>query len=57
MDELLAFLGPSSGGDQRSREEAIACVLSGSEGWREAMLFLGGTFAGEEARLKVRKGD
>jgi hypothetical protein len=57
MDELLALLGPGSSAGQRSREEAIACFLSGSEGWREAMLFLGGAFAGEEAGLKMRKGD
>jgi hypothetical protein len=57
MEELLALLGPGSSADKHSREEAIACVLSGSEGWREAMRSLGGAFAGEEAGLKERKGD
>ena len=56
LDELLALLGPASGGNDRSREDAIACYLSGSDGWRDAMKVLGGTFAGEEG-LKERKAD
>ena len=56
LNELLALLGPDAAGD-RSREDAIACYLSGAEGWRDAMRLLGGTFAGEKAGLKERKAD
>ena len=57
MDELLSLLGPGSGVDQRSREEAIACFLSGSDGWRDAIRQLGGAFAGAATELKERKVD
>jgi hypothetical protein len=57
LTELLALLGDSAEADDRSRQDAIACYLSGSEGWRDAMKTLGGTFAEEEARLRERKAD
>jgi hypothetical protein len=57
MEELLALLGSGSTADQRSREEAIACFLSGGEGWRDAVRSLGGAFAGEGMGLMERKGD
>ena len=57
LNELLALLGQGADAADRSREDAIACYLSGSEGWREAMKTLGGTFAEEVARLKERKAD
>ena len=56
LDDLLALLGESAV-DERSRQDAIACYLSGSDGWREAMKTLGGTFAEEVAGLKERKAD
>jgi hypothetical protein len=56
LNELLALLG-SGADDDRTRQEAIACYLSGSDGWREAMKILGGTFADEETRLNERKAD
>ena len=56
LNELLALLGPEATND-RSREDAIACYLSGADGWRDAMKLLGGAFAGEEAGLKERKAD
>jgi hypothetical protein len=56
MEELLSLLGPGSG-DNRTREEAIACFLSGSDGWRDAIRTLGGTFAGEATGLKESKAD
>jgi hypothetical protein len=55
LNELIALLGDS--GDARSRENAIACYLSGSEGWREAVKQLGGAFAEETTELKARKAD
>jgi hypothetical protein len=57
LDELLSLLGAGAVGDERSREDAIACYLSGSDGWRDAMKKLGGTFAEEAAGLKERKAD
>ena len=57
LNELLRLLGEGTDAERRSRQDAIACYLSGSEGWREAMKRLGGTFAGEEIGLKERKAD
>jgi hypothetical protein len=53
LDELLGLLGDADCG--RSREDAIACYLSGSEGWRDAVKELGGAFAEEARRLRERK--
>ena len=55
LSELLALLGDAAEREGRSREHAIACYLSGADGWREAVKLLGGTFAQEEARLKERQ--
>jgi hypothetical protein len=57
LNELLSLLGQGADAEGRSREDAIACYLSGSDGWREAMKMLGGTFAEEETGLKERKAD
>lgn len=57
LDELLDLLGAAAERNGRSREDAIACYLSGGEGWREAMKLLGGTFAEEETKLRDRKQD
>ncbi len=57
LTELLALLGDAAERQGRSREDAIACYLSGGDGWREAVKLLGGTFAQEEARLKERQSD
>jgi hypothetical protein len=57
LEELLTLLGNGAEGDERSREDAIACYLSGSDGWREAVKRLGGTFAPEGAGLRERKAD
>ena len=57
LSELLALLGDAAGRKGRSREDAIACYLSGADGWREAVKLLGGTFAEGEARLRERKAD
>jgi len=55
--ELLALLGTAEECDERTREDAIACYLSGGDGWREAVKLLGGTFAEGERGLKDRKPD
>ena len=57
LNELLELLGESGETDERARHDAIACYLSGSEGWREAVKALGGAFADEEAGLRERKTD
>jgi hypothetical protein len=57
LDELIALLADAAEREGQSREDAIACYLSGDEGWREAVKLLGGTFAEGEAGLKERKAD
>ncbi len=57
LTELLALLGDTAESGGRSREDAIACYLSGGEGWREAVKLLGGTFAEGPTGLKERKAD
>ena len=57
LNELLRLLGNTAEGEGRSREDAIACYLSGGDGWREAVKLLGGTFAKGTTGLKERKGD
>ena len=55
LDELVELLGGN--GDARSREDAIACYLSGSDGWKEAVKQLGGAFAQEASALTDRKAE
>jgi hypothetical protein len=57
LNELLAMLGSASEGEAQSREDAIACYLSGGEGWSEAVKLLGGTFAESVRELRERKDD
>jgi len=57
LTEVLALLGDAAESEGRSREDAIACYLSGGDGWREAVKLLGGKFAREEARLRERQPD
>jgi hypothetical protein len=57
LAELLEKLGEAADLDGRSRAEAIACYLSGGEGWREAVKQLGGTFAEGATGLRERKID
>jgi len=57
LDELLALLGSVDKDEVRSRSVAIACALSASEGWQDAVKRLGGAFAEESPKLKERKDD
>ena len=57
LDELLTLLGDAAEREGRSREDAIACYLSGGDGWRDAVKLLGGAFAEGEAGLRERQGD
>jgi hypothetical protein len=57
IDELLALLGDDVRADAESRQHAIACYLSGGEGWREAVKHLRGAFAEDASGLRERKPD
>jgi len=52
LTELLALIGESKAEGARNRHEAIACYLSGSEGWSEAVQKLDGAFAADEDTVK-----
>ncbi len=52
MDELLHLLGADDGADTQARRQAIACYLSATDGWRDALKELRGAFADEAAGLK-----
>ena len=56
LKELLALLAQNDG-SERERQDAIACYLSASDGWADAVQRLGGNFANEAQRLKERKAD
>jgi len=45
--ELVAEIAARAEARSRERQDAIACFLSGSEGWQQALNILGGTFAPE----------
>ncbi len=45
LNELLELLNASGAGDLQARQDAIACFLSASEGWRDAAKRLDGAFA------------
>jgi hypothetical protein len=47
LDELLTLLGSVEEIGERSREDAIACALSASDGWQDAVRRLRGAFANE----------
>ena len=58
--ELSDLLSAFSATHGRERQQAIACYLSASEGWNEAMKALGGAFATDAAkagRLSAAIGD
>ena len=57
LDELFALLGADGKGEALTRGDMIACALSASEGWQEAVKKLGGAFAEEGSGLKERKGE
>jgi hypothetical protein len=55
LDELLALLATAGESGGCSREDAIACALSASEGWQDAVKRLGGAFAEDGSGLTERK--
>jgi len=48
--ELLNLIGANSALTDRERQEAIACFLSASEGWDQALKTLRGAFASNAAQ-------
>jgi hypothetical protein len=56
MGELLRALESTESAAERERQAAIACLLSASEGWRDAVGQLGGAFA-EVVRQRGLTGD
>ena len=57
LSELLSLIGEPKEQADRERHDAIACYLSASEGWAEAVQQLGGAFAEDSRKLKGRKAD
>ena len=55
LDELIALLGTIGESDVASRNDAIACALSASEGWQDAVRRLRGAFADGGPGLRGRK--
>ncbi|MDV3258466.1 MAG: hypothetical protein LOX97_11975 [Sphingomonas sp.] len=45
FNELYSLLAATDESKARGRQDAIACLLSASEGWEEARAMLGGAFA------------
>jgi len=59
LAELLAAMSAHPGIAPSDRQSAIACYLSGSEGWRDALDLLSGAFAEDGGRtgLKPHQGE
>jgi hypothetical protein len=53
--EILAALAGEGTVSGKSRQNAVSCYLSASEGWREASTVLGGAFAADDQVLKAGK--
>jgi hypothetical protein len=56
MEELLRALRRGDSVPDRERQAAIACLLSASEGWRDAAERLGGAFAEGPAKTGLTDG-
>ena len=56
MEELLRALARADSASERERQAAIACLLSASEGWREAAERLRGAFAEDGTRSGLTAG-
>ena len=56
IDELFSAFPGASEKAARGRQDAIACLLSASEGWEEAREALRGTFAAISKATWLREG-
>jgi hypothetical protein len=54
VEEVVAILNGNTAATDHRRQEAIACVLSASDGWKDAVKSLGGAFASESATARLR---
>jgi hypothetical protein len=53
MAELIRALRQAGSADAKERQAAIACLLSASDGWRQAAKQLGGAFAEGNATTRL----
>ena len=56
LEELLRALHSDESAADRDRQAAIACLLSASDGWRDAVERLGGAFADGRTRTGLTDG-
>jgi hypothetical protein len=56
MGELLRALQGAGSASDRERQAAIACLLSASKGWRDAVARLGGAFAEQGTKTGLTDG-
>ena len=56
MGELLRALARTESAADRERQAAIACLLSASEGWRDAVERLRGAFAEQGTKTGLTDG-
>jgi len=56
IEELVRALRRDDSASDRERQAAIACLLSASEGWRDAVGRLGGAFAEGLAKTGLTDG-
>ena len=56
MAELLRALASADSASDRERQQAIACLLSASEGWRDAVARVRGAFAEGAAKTGLTDG-
>ena len=56
MGELLRALRRTESAAARERQQAMACLLSASEGWRDAVERLNGAFAEEPTMTGLTDG-
>lgn len=52
--EVVAILSGHTAASDHQRQQAIACFLSASDGWKEAVKSLGGAFASDSAAARLR---
>ena len=58
VEEVVAILSGNTAATDHQRQQAIACFLSASDGWRDAVKSLGGAFAADAtARLRDEKAE
>ena len=54
--ELVTILSGNAAATDHQRQQAIACYLSASDGWKDAIKSLGGAFAVDAAEARLKDG-